>query len=107
MYEWTRDWIALRREHMALRRGGTIDLVYDEDVYAFARRSHDETILIIINRAATPKKMTIALGLIETTDGAQLLPLLGAKERVKAAGGNFAFEAPPRTARAYKLIGAE
>jgi glycosidase len=108
MYEWTRSWIALRREHKALRRGRTIDLVYEDDTYAFARSSSDgETIIVIINRAATPKKMTIPVGMVETASGAQLIPALVAKERVRAAGGNFSFDVPPRSALAYRLIEAE
>ncbi len=107
MYEWTRDWITLRREHRAIRHGHTIDLVYTDDVYAFARRSHDETILIIINRAATPQKMTIPAALLDAADTSQLIPLRGARDRVRLSGQAFTFDAPPRTAIAYKLSGAE
>jgi glycosidase len=107
MFEWTRDWIRLRREHPAIRRGQTIDLVYDDDIYVFARRYIDETVIIVVNRAATPKKTTIPVALLETTAGSQLLPLLVAKDRVRAQGGAFTFDAPPRTAVAYKLISSE
>lgn len=107
MFEWTRDWIRLRREHPAIRRGQTIDLVYDDDTYVFARRSRDETIIIVVNRAGTPKKTTIPVALLEATEGSQLLPLLVAKDRIRSASGNFTFDAPPRTAVAYRLIGAE
>jgi glycosidase len=106
MYEWTRDWIALRRNHPAIRRGRTIDLIYDTDVYAFARRDANETVIIVINRAATPKKETIPVAMIETTDGAQLIPLLLAKERVRTMSGAFTFDIPARTAVAYKLAAA-
>jgi neopullulanase len=107
MYEWTRGWIALRREHPAIRHGHTIDLVYDEDVYAFARRSNDETILIIINRAATVKKITIPVALLDAADTSQLVALLGARDRVRAVGQTFTLDAVPRTAIAYRLSGAE
>jgi glycosidase len=107
MFEWTRDWIRLRREHPAIRRGQTIDLVYDNDIYVFARRNMDETVIIVVNRAATPKKTTIPGALLETADGSQLLPLLVAKDRVRALDGAFTFDAPPRTAIAYKLISPE
>ncbi|HEV7377272.1 MAG TPA: alpha-amylase family glycosyl hydrolase [Pyrinomonadaceae bacterium] len=107
MLAWTRDWIRLRREHPAIRRGQTIDLVYDDDIYVFARRNMDETVIIVVNRAATPKKTTIPGALLETADGSQLLPLLVAKDRVRALDGAFTFDAPPRTAVAYKLISPE
>ncbi len=37
MFEWTQDWIKLRRENVALREGKTVDLFYDNDAYIFAR----------------------------------------------------------------------
>lgn len=37
MFEWTRDWIKLRKENRAIREGKTIDLFYDNDAYIFAR----------------------------------------------------------------------
>jgi glycosidase len=107
MFEWTRDWIQLRREHPAIRRGQTIDLVYDDDLYVFARRNRDETVIIVINRAATPKQTAIPVALLETGQESQLVPLLVAKDRVRAAGGALTFDAPPRTAVAYRLISSE
>jgi glycosidase len=103
MYQWTRDWMRLRREHGALRNGRTIDLLYDADAYAFARENESETVIVIINRAATPRKMTIPLTMIETGEGSQLVPLMGGHERVMAASGAFNFDVPPATAVAYKL----
>lgn len=107
MFEWTRDWIQLRREHSAIRRGRTIDLVYDTDVYVFARRDQNETVIISVNRAPVPKKITIPVMMVETPGNSQLIPLLVAKERVRATSGNFTFDAPARTAVAYKLISTE
>jgi len=104
MFEWTRDWIRLRREHSAIRKGRTIDLVYDDNAYVFARRDENETVIIAINRSAVPKKITIPVSLIETPAHSQLLPLLVAKDRVNAANGTFTFEAPAKTALAYRLI---
>ncbi|HEY3581339.1 MAG TPA: alpha-amylase family glycosyl hydrolase [Pyrinomonadaceae bacterium] len=50
MFEWTRAWIRLRREHPALRRGRLIDLIYDDNVYVFAREDKTETVIVGINR---------------------------------------------------------
>ncbi len=55
MFEWTRDWIRLRRERSSLRRGATLDLFFDDDAYAFARRDDRETTVIVFNRAAAPE----------------------------------------------------
>src|SRR5690349_4074515 len=59
MFEWTRAWIRLRREHSALRRGRLIDLVYDDNVYVFARVDDAEAIVIGINRGDKPAEVTI------------------------------------------------
>lgn len=50
MFEWTREWIRLRRDHSALRRGRLIDLIYDDNVYVFARKDETETVIVAINR---------------------------------------------------------
>jgi glycosidase len=59
MFEWTRAWVRLRREHSALRRGRLIDLVYDDNVYVFARQDDRETVVIGINRQDKPVEVTM------------------------------------------------
>lgn len=51
MFEWTEKWIKARKEHAALREGRTIDVFYDEYVYAFRRKKGDDDILIVINKS--------------------------------------------------------
>jgi len=101
MWEWTRDWIRLRREHAAIRHGRLIDLFYDDDAYAFARQDEKETVIIVINRAATERKITIPAAAIGIKDGVQLAPLYGAKNGVRVAKGEAAFVVPAKTAVAY------
>ena len=59
MFEWTKQWIRLRREHSALRRGRLIDLHYDENVYVFAREDSTETVIIAINRQDKEQEVTV------------------------------------------------
>jgi glycosidase len=103
MYEWTRDWLRLRREHEALRRGRLIDLAYDEDVYIYARQDKNETLIIAVNRAATPKTISIAAEMIDAVEGARLAPLLGAGETKAVSNGKLAVFMPPKTAVAYEV----
>lgn len=54
MFEWTRDWIKLRRENPALQFGKTIDWFYDNEAYIFERSFSSENVssnnvLIAIN----------------------------------------------------------
>jgi glycosidase len=103
MFEWTRDWLKLRREHPAMRRGRLVDLVADEDSYVFARQTTDETIILAFNRAAAPKKIAAPAAFLDMADGAKLVPLIVATGSVRVAGGEINFEVPPRTAVAFKV----
>ena len=108
MFEWTRDWLQLRREHAAMRHGRLIDLFSDEDVYAFARETDDETIVLAFNRAATPKQVAFPAAFINVTSP-QLLVSLMKKANLFAgavrenAAGTITFEVPARTAVAFKV----
>ncbi|MBD0327039.1 MAG: hypothetical protein ICV68_11440, partial [Pyrinomonadaceae bacterium] len=104
VFSWTRDWLRLRREHAAIRQGDLIDLFYDADAYVYARRYQDETIIIALNRAQMPKVVSINVDWLAATNGARLLPLLIAKDRVVAANGTFTISVPAATAVAYKLV---
>jgi glycosidase len=103
MFEWTRDLLRLRREHTALRRGALLDLHFDEDSYAYARRDGDETVVVALNRAAAPKEMTIPASYLDTRDGSRLEPLLTAKDRPAVAAGSLKLSVPARSAVVYRL----
>jgi len=107
MFDWTRDWLRLRRQHASIRRGRQLDLFFDDDSYAYARRDRDETVVIAINRAAAPKEMTLPAAYLEARDGARLEPLLVAVDRPTVAAGALKLTVPARTAVAYKLVNRE
>jgi neopullulanase len=104
MYEWTRDWIRLRREHAAVRRGELIDLMFNDDVYVYARRLGSEIIVIGINRAAEAKTVTAAAMHLDLADGARGVALLGAREPFTVSAGALLLALPPRAAVAYKVV---
>ena len=103
MWQWTRDWIKLRRDHSAIRYGRLIDLFYDGDAYAFARQDEKGTVIIVINRAATERKIIIPASAIGVRDGAQLAPLYGAQSGVIVANGEAALMVAAKTAVAYRV----
>ena len=76
MWEWTRDWIRMRRDHSALRDGQLIDLFYDDEAYVFARQDNRETLIIAINRSKKEKQVTIPARAIGLKDEAELTPLI-------------------------------
>jgi glycosidase len=92
MFEWTRAWIRLRREHSALRHGRLIDLVYDDNVYVFARQDDTETVVIGLNRQDKPAEVTIPFK--------SIVPLLG---EVRADTFQTKVTLPPNTAVAFKV----
>ncbi|MGH8248659.1 MAG: alpha-amylase family glycosyl hydrolase [Gammaproteobacteria bacterium] len=103
MYDWTTRWIRLRREHAAIRQGELIDLAYDQQSYVFARRTAAETIVIAVNRATEPRKVSIPAAAIAARDGAELAPLLGSADPGWATNGTFTVTVPASTVAAYKL----
>jgi glycosidase len=96
MFEWTRAWIRLRREHSALRRGRLIDLVYDDNVYVFARQDTTETIIIAINRQDTEREVTVP--------AKSILTVLGTVSNVRSSGSQTTLELPANTAVAFKAL---
>jgi glycosidase len=102
MYDWTRAWIHLRKEHSAVRHGRLIDLYYDDNSYAFARQDHSETVIIAINRTTQEKRMTVPSGSIGLRDGAELAPLIGITPSTRLANGQATVTVPARTAVAYE-----
>ncbi|HEX7958199.1 MAG TPA: alpha-glucosidase C-terminal domain-containing protein, partial [Pyrinomonadaceae bacterium] len=92
-----------RREHTALRRGALLDLFFDADAYAYARRDREETVVVALNRAAAPKEVSFPASYLDARDGARLEPLLGARDRPASAAGTLKLTVPARSAVVYKL----
>ena len=103
MWQWTRDWIKLRREHSAVRHGELVDLFYDDDVYAYARQDSRETVIIAINRSGSEKTIKIPAAAIGLRDGVNVSPLLGVMSGGTVASGQVTLTLRPKTAAAYKI----
>jgi glycosidase len=99
MWEWTRGWIALRRQHNALRNGSLTDLFCDDNVYAFARHTLEETVVVIINRSSNLESITLPA--IDLKDGVRLQPALGATDTIVVNNGSIALVVSPKKAVAY------
>jgi alpha-glucosidase len=67
--------LALRKSEKALRDGEQVSLNYDaENVFAFLRRSGDETVLVALNMSPRPRKITFDLA-AHDVEGSKLTPL--------------------------------
>jgi glycosidase len=101
MYEWTRSWITLRREHSSIRHGRLIDLFYDDDAYVFARQDKTETVVIAFNRSSKEKEIIVPAGSIGLKDGSALRPLIGTPRSGQVLSGQAKLNLPAQAAIAY------
>lgn len=104
IWEWTRDWIRLRRDHSALRDGRLIDLFYDDDAYVFTRQDSKGTIIIAINRQGQEKNVTVPASSVGLKDGARLTSLIGTTPGARVTNGQATLSIPARTAVAYGVL---
>ena len=104
MFEWTRTWIRLRREHEALRAGKLIDLFVDDETYVFARQTGAETILIAFNRENKSKEISVPVGSIGVKDGATFKSLMGDGASARVMNGEARLMLAPQTAMALASI---
>jgi alpha-glucosidase len=101
MFDWTRAWIRLRREHAALRSGKLIDLFVDDETYVFARQLGAETILIAFNREDKSKEVSVPVGSIGVKDGVTLKSLIGEGASAAVVNGEAKLTLSPQTAMAF------
>jgi len=101
MFDWTRAWIRLRREHAALRSGKLIDLFSDDETYVFARQLGTETVVVAFNRENKSKEINIPVGSIRVKDGVTLKSLIGEAASVRVVNGEARLTLSPQTAMAF------
>ncbi|HYY59316.1 MAG TPA: alpha-amylase family glycosyl hydrolase [Pyrinomonadaceae bacterium] len=102
MYDWTRYWLRLRREHTAIRHGRLIDLAYTDDAYVFARQDAAETIIVAINRSETPASLRFPASALGSAVGSAASLRLPPKGLV-LEGESVSLTVPARTALAYEV----
>ncbi len=104
MYEWTREWIRLRREHTAIRRGRLIDVAFDDDAYVYARQDESETVVITINRSLKSKKMVVDLAALNLPEGARLVELeIKNRSSLSIREHKMEFTLAPMSAEAFTI----
>jgi glycosidase len=96
MFEWTRAWIKLRRDHAAMRSGKLIDLFVDDETYVFARQLGAETIVVAFNRESKPKRVAIPSEM-------KLRPLIG-DTSARVEKGETTLTLPGQSAVALKAF---
>jgi len=102
MFEWTRAWIKLRRDHAAMRAGKLIELFADDETYVFARQLGAETIVIAFNRDRQ-KHMFFPVGAIGVKDGVMLRSLIGGSD-ARVEHGQVTLRLPAQSAAAWRAF---
>ncbi|MDQ4076286.1 MAG: glycoside hydrolase family 13 protein [Chloroflexota bacterium] len=95
MLAYFKELIALRHAHRVLRRGHYYELYAEGDVYAFARRNDDETLVIALNVAEEPREIAVPVGAY-FHDGLHLKPLFGQGQASAVDDGEMRLSLPAR-----------
>src|SRR5262249_43482275 len=62
VFERVRTLCRLRADLVPLRRGATLNLVADEQVYAFARATREDAVIVALNNGPEAAKLDVSLG---------------------------------------------
>ena len=107
MFEWTQKWINLHRKNPAIKKGKTVDLYYDNNVYIFERYFQMvdwvSTSVIAINNSDEEKEVTIDYKIPEylITQKVVFSPLISNGESVTISDGKIKFKLLPKSAIVY------
>jgi neopullulanase len=94
VFNWTRDLLRFRQAHPALRSGGMVQLLVNQDQYAYIRSSPEEHVLVVLNRAGNAKPIQIDVDDLQLADGLRFKPLAAGLPEVVVAGGKVVIDQP-------------
>ncbi|MBA3394605.1 MAG: glycosyl hydrolase [Deltaproteobacteria bacterium] len=87
----------LRQELAPLRRGAYVNLTVTEDVLSFARTYENQAVIVVINRAASPRVLAIDVPASVLADGALTDRMDPGGRSITLAGGRAMIEMAPRS----------
>jgi len=94
VFNWTRDLLHFRQQHPAIRQGGLIQLISNQDQYAYLRTSAEEDVLVVLNRAGREKPIQIDVDDLSLKDGLRLTPLAAGAPEAVVANGKIVIDQP-------------
>ncbi len=95
--------VRLRRDHVALRRGGYRTLHVAPQQFAFAREGGGQTMIVAANASERAERVRVPL---PGVPAGRFVDVLNGGESFDARGGALDLELPPRWARVLRLEGA-
>lgn len=107
MFEWTREWIKIRRSRLAVKQGRTIDLFYDKDVYVFAREARvgaaNAWNIFAFNTDGTEKEVTFPNPIKRVVNGRanKLVTVADARAKSEWTDDRMRFVLPAKSVAAF------
>jgi neopullulanase len=86
VFNFTRELLRFRAEHAALRRGGLVQLLVNNDQYAFARSTPDEVVMVVLNRGGNGNPIQLEVDDLGWPDGLEFRALGGGPGTVVKQG---------------------
>jgi glycosidase len=94
VYQWMRDLLHFRQEHPALRRGGLVELLVNQDQYAYLRSSPEEYVLVVLNRAGSAKAIELDVDDLSLPEGMRFQSFPAGSADVAVSAGKVTIEQP-------------
>jgi len=94
VYRWMRDLLHFRQEHPALRRGGLVELLVNQDQYAYLRSSPEEYVLVVLNRAGSAKAIELDVDDLSLPEGMRFQSFPAGSADVAVSAGKVTIEQP-------------
>ena len=112
MFEWTARWLETRKQYIALREGKTIDVYYNENIYAFRRKKGEKDILLIFNNSDKKQSLSFDRKLINAVEKGCYLDILVDIKTKRSKGGRcpdygsdkIDFELEPKSVTAVEFV---
>jgi glycosidase len=107
MFEDVKNLINIRKEFEALKRGKTIDLLYNEQLYVFARQTDKQTVIVGINNSDKPEMLEFDEANLSLPKGKYLFSPNGVGKYVQGISlssninGKFSLRFPAKSAVFY------
>jgi len=102
LLDYTKAIIALRKEHVSLRRGTYQRLYADEHTFAFARKLDDNLLIPIMNTGDAHKKVSFSIEAL-TINPYSPATIFGPDAHPHAEGNTLHLEIPPRSGTILRI----
>jgi neopullulanase len=94
VFNFTRDLLRFRQAHPALRRGGLVQLIVNDNQYAYLRSSPEEHVLVVLNRAGSAKPLSIDVEDLPLPEGLRLKSSAAGAPDLAVSSGKVVIDQP-------------